>query len=235
VDVKSRKKSERLPVAVKTVFTIRMVFVCYPLKTIPRLFYSLWIQIRNKVFKGDIMASIAIVQSFRRCNHSYSKTFKNADRTTIQWTKAIESCRTQNILVTRKITTSYQTNILENHSHNTSSLADQRLPNKNRLLLGDYPLLVHSIFICTKPIATSSIRFMSHWWFNNQSNCFNFWSPSDRSSILSGRFWTNPYYLQHVLESIHDEVENVIVLQPTNPLRPKFVKELWEIPKWKSR
>jgi N-acylneuraminate cytidylyltransferase len=26
--------------------------------------------------------------------------------------------------------------------------------------------------------------------------------------------------LQHGLESIHDEVENVIVLQPTNPLRP---------------
>ena len=26
--------------------------------------------------------------------------------------------------------------------------------------------------------------------------------------------------LQHVLQSIHEEVENVIVLQPTNPLRP---------------
>jgi N-acylneuraminate cytidylyltransferase len=38
-----------------------------------------------------------------------------------------------------------------------------------------------------------------------------------------------PTTLQHVLESIHDEVENVIVLQPTNPLRStKFVKDCFE-------
>jgi N-acylneuraminate cytidylyltransferase len=35
--------------------------------------------------------------------------------------------------------------------------------------------------------------------------------------------------LKHVLESIEDEVENVVLLQPTNPLRPeRLLKEAFE-------
>ena len=83
VDVKSRKKASdyqlRSRRSLRSGWYLYVMF--YPLKTIPRLFfYSLWIQIRNKVFKGDIMASIAIVQALGDVIIHIPKLLKNADR-----------------------------------------------------------------------------------------------------------------------------------------------------------
>jgi hypothetical protein len=53
-------------------------------------------------FSREILPSIAIGASFRRCNHSYSKLLKMLTELQYNELKLIESCRTQNILGTRK-------------------------------------------------------------------------------------------------------------------------------------
>lgn len=83
VDVKSRKKASdyrlRLRRSLRSGWYLYVMF--YPLKTIPRLFfYSLWIQIRNKVMKGDIMATLAIVQALGDVIIHIPKLLKNSNR-----------------------------------------------------------------------------------------------------------------------------------------------------------
>lgn len=83
VDVKSRKKASdyrlRLRRSLRSGWYLYVMF--YPLKTIPRLFfYSLWIQIRNRVLKGDIMASIAIAQALGDVIIYIPKLLKNSNR-----------------------------------------------------------------------------------------------------------------------------------------------------------
>lgn len=98
----------------------------------------------------------------------------------------------------------------------------KRLPQKNLLPLDGLPLLVHSIryavvnsdiiddvFVSTddekiKKIATE-----------------NGAKVIDRPIQFSGDFEPTLSALKHVLESIESDVENVILLQPTNPLRPQ--------------
>lgn len=45
----------------------------------------------------------------------------------------------------------------------------------------------------------------------------------DRPKELSGDFEPTITALKHVLESINDTISNVVLLQPTNPLRPKHL------------
>ncbi|MFV8334128.1 glycosyltransferase family 2 protein [Flavobacterium sp. GSP14] len=83
VDVKSRKKASdyqlRLRRSLRSGWYLYVMF--YPLKTIPRLFfYSLWIQIRNKVMKGDIMATLAIVQALGDVIIHIPKLLKSSNR-----------------------------------------------------------------------------------------------------------------------------------------------------------
>jgi CMP-N-acetylneuraminic acid synthetase len=70
-----------------------------------------------------------------------------------------------------------------------------------------------------KPIATSC-GFMSQLMIQQSKQLLFCAQVIDRPALLSGDF--EPTTTCNVLESIHDEVENVIVLQPTNPLRPKI-------------
>ena len=106
----------------------------------------------------------------------------------------------------------------------------KRLPQKNVLPLGDLPLLVHSIryalanseiidavYVSTDDVAIKEIAIA------------NGTQVIDRPKDISGDFEPTVSALKHVLESIEDEVENVVLLQPTNPLRPeRLLKEAFE-------
>lgn len=105
----------------------------------------------------------------------------------------------------------------------------KRLPNKNIKLLGGLPLLVHSInyakqhnfieviYVSTDNAAIKKVALQ----YGAQ--------VIDRPQELSGDLEPTVTALKHVLESIGD-VENVILLQPTNPLRPKnLLKEAFQL------
>lgn len=106
----------------------------------------------------------------------------------------------------------------------------KRLPQKNVLPLAGLPLLVHSIryalanseiidavYVSTDDVAIKEIAIA------------NGAQVIDRPKDISGDFEPTVSALKHVLESIEDEVENVVLLQPTNPLRPeRLLKEAFE-------
>lgn len=106
----------------------------------------------------------------------------------------------------------------------------KRLPNKNRLLLGDYPLLVHSILYAQANSDIIDAVYVSTDDSAIKAIVLAFGAQViDRPALLSGDLEPTVTVLRHVLQSIHDEVENVIVLQPTNPLRPpNLLKECFE-------
>ena len=98
----------------------------------------------------------------------------------------------------------------------------KRLLNKNTMLLGGIPLLVHSIayaknnqdivdeiYVSTDDLLIKKIA-MEHGV-----------KVIDRPTNIAGDLEPTITALQHVLQSIEHEVANVIVLQPTNPLRPE--------------
>ena len=103
----------------------------------------------------------------------------------------------------------------------------KRLPQKNVLPLGDLPLLIHSIryafanseiidavYVSTDDVAIKEIAIA------------NGAQVIDRPKDISGDLEPTVSALKHVLQSIDGEVENVVLLQPTNPLRPeRLLKE----------
>jgi len=98
----------------------------------------------------------------------------------------------------------------------------KRLPNKNILLLGGIPLIAHSILYARKNNTIIDEIYVS----TNDEAIKNIAlqygvKVIDRPESLSGDFEPTVSALKHVLETIEFEVENVIVLQPTNPLRPE--------------
>jgi len=99
--------------------------------------------------------------------------------------------------------------------------SSKRLPNKNIKLLGGVPLLVHSInyakkhdFIDTIYVSTNDVDI--------KKVALEYGAlVIDRPQELSGDLEPTVTALKHILESIDHEIENVVLLQPTNPLRPK--------------
>lgn len=96
----------------------------------------------------------------------------------------------------------------------------KRLPGKNIKSLGGIPLLVHSIkyaqqfsFIDDIYVTTDNLEI------KNIAMQFGA-KVIDRPNEISGDFEPTVTALKHVLESVSEEIENVILLQPTNPLRP---------------
>ncbi|MCL5128742.1 acylneuraminate cytidylyltransferase family protein [Algibacter sp. L4_22] len=102
----------------------------------------------------------------------------------------------------------------------------KRLPNKNILMLGDLPLIAHSIlyakannhlidaiYVTTDDAAIKKIALS-----------YNV-NVIDRPAAISGDFEPTITAVKHVLESIVEEVKTVVLLQPTNPLRPKTLLE----------
>lgn len=106
----------------------------------------------------------------------------------------------------------------------------KRLPNKNTLLLDGIPLLVHSILYAQKNmemidtiyVTTDDAKIKEI----AESHGVN---VIDRPANLSGDNEPTVSVLKHVLENINDDVENVVLLQPTNPLRPtELLKECFQ-------
>lgn len=83
VDVKSRKKQNDYQIRLRR--SLRsgwyLYFLFYPLSQIPRrFFYTLWIQIKKKVLKGDSKAGIAILQAFGDVLVNFTKLMKQSNR-----------------------------------------------------------------------------------------------------------------------------------------------------------
>ena len=96
----------------------------------------------------------------------------------------------------------------------------KRLPNKNLLILGAYPLIVHSILYAQKHDFIDEI-YVSTDDENIKKIATKFGAKViDRSEHLSGDHNTTVSALKHVLQNV-PPVENVVLLQPTNPLRPE--------------
>lgn len=106
----------------------------------------------------------------------------------------------------------------------------KRLPNKNSLLLGNYPLLVHSILF-----AQANSKIIDEIYVSTDDEKIKEIGLQygakiiDRPNEISGDLEPTITALKHVLQSINEEVENVVLLQPTNPLRPEnLLKECFK-------
>jgi len=99
--------------------------------------------------------------------------------------------------------------------------SSKRLPGKNILTLGDMPLLAHSI-----RYAKSNSTIIDEVYVSTDDEQIKNVALAygakviDRPASISGDLEPTVSSLQHVLNSIDADVENVILLQPTNPLRP---------------
>jgi CMP-N-acetylneuraminic acid synthetase len=106
----------------------------------------------------------------------------------------------------------------------------KRLPNKNSLLLGGIPLLVHSILYAQlNPYIIDEIYVSTDNAAIKKVALQYGARVIDRPDILSGDFEPTISCVQHALNSIPDTVESIVLLQPTNPLRPeKLLQEAFE-------
>jgi CMP-N-acetylneuraminic acid synthetase len=98
----------------------------------------------------------------------------------------------------------------------------KRLPHKNTMLLGGIPLLVHTIAYAKKnQDIVNEIYVSTDDPLIKKIALEQGVQVIDRPVDIAGDLEPTITALQHILESIEDEVANVIVLQPTNPLRPE--------------
>ena len=98
----------------------------------------------------------------------------------------------------------------------------KRLPNKNTLLLGGIPLLAHSILYAQANSAIIDEVFVTTNDKEIKKVALQLGAKViDRPDAISGDLEPTRTALQHVMSSLDFEVENCVVLQPTNPLRPK--------------
>ena len=106
----------------------------------------------------------------------------------------------------------------------------KRLPNKNILSLGNYPLLVHSILFAQANSDIIAEIYVSTDDEKIKEIALQFGAKViDRPEAISGDLEPTITAIQHALQSINEEVENVVLLQPTNPLRPQnLLRECFE-------
>lgn len=107
----------------------------------------------------------------------------------------------------------------------------KRLPQKNIKFLGEIPLLAHSILY-----AQANKEIIDDVYVSTDDNdikkiALEFGAKViNRPESISGDLEPTVSALKNVLEQIDDEVENVVLLQATNPLRPQnLLKEAFEI------
>jgi N-acylneuraminate cytidylyltransferase len=102
----------------------------------------------------------------------------------------------------------------------------KRLPSKNIYLLGGIPLVAHSILYAQKNKSIVDEIYVSTDDATIKKIALQYGAKViDRPETLSGDFEPTVTALKHVLESLDFEVENVILLQPTNPLREENLLE----------
>ncbi|KQB44224.1 CMP-N-acetylneuraminic acid synthetase [Flavobacterium daejeonense] len=106
----------------------------------------------------------------------------------------------------------------------------KRLPEKNIKLLGGIPLLVHSIQYAQANQEIIDAIYVSTDNEEIKEIALQYGAKViDRPEYLSGDVEPTVSALKHVLQSVKNEVENVIILQPTNPLRPtNLLREAFE-------
>lgn len=106
----------------------------------------------------------------------------------------------------------------------------KRLPDKNILLLGGTPLIAHSILYAQKNSTIIDDIYVSTDNEAIKKISIEYGAKViDRPAKLSGDFEPTVTAIKHVLETINFKVENVIVLQVTNPLRPEnLLKDCFE-------
>ncbi len=107
----------------------------------------------------------------------------------------------------------------------------KRLPNKNILLLDGIPLVAHSILYAQQNQSVVNDIYVSTDDERIKEIALQYSAKViDRPVELSGDFEPTITTLQHVLQSINEDIENVILLQPTNPIRPEnLLKEAFMI------
>lgn len=106
----------------------------------------------------------------------------------------------------------------------------KRLPNKNVLPLGGKPLIAYSIeyakennFVDEVYVSTDCSKIKK---VAKQYGAI----VIDRPDEISGDFEPTVSAMEHVLLSINKKIDTVILLQPTNPLRPKkILKKAYDI------
>lgn len=85
VDVKARRNNDDYAIRLRRSLCSGwyLFFLFYPIKTIPqKMVYSLWIQFKNKVFKGDFRALKAIVLALFDLFWNIPRILKNSNRLT---------------------------------------------------------------------------------------------------------------------------------------------------------
>ncbi len=107
----------------------------------------------------------------------------------------------------------------------------KRLPNKNILSLGGMPLIAHSILFAQNQSTIIDEIYVSTDDATIKRIALDYGATViDRPERLSGDLEPTVSALKQVLESIETEVENVILLQATNPLRPRnLLNEAFEV------
>jgi CMP-N-acetylneuraminic acid synthetase len=107
----------------------------------------------------------------------------------------------------------------------------KRIPEKNIQLFGGVPLLVHSI-----QYALANNEIIDDVYVSTDDATIKGIALAygakviDRPTAISGDLEPTVSTLKHVLASIDGDVEDVILLQPTNPLRPQnLLKEAFEV------
>ena len=97
----------------------------------------------------------------------------------------------------------------------------KRLPGKNIKLLGGIPLIAHSILYAKEHDFIDAVYVSTDDVVIKEIALQYGAIVIDRPQALSGDLEPTVSALKHVLENIEGVVENVILLQATNPLRPQ--------------
>ncbi|MFQ6601627.1 cytidylyltransferase domain-containing protein [Flavobacterium sp. C3NV] len=107
----------------------------------------------------------------------------------------------------------------------------KRLTNKNVLLLDQIPLLAHSILYAKANNKMIDEVYVSTNDKKIKEVALAFGAKViDRPEEISGDFEPTISAVKHVLQNIDSDVENIVLLQPTNPLRPKnLLKETFDL------
>lgn len=106
----------------------------------------------------------------------------------------------------------------------------KRLPQKNIKFLGEIPLLAHSILYAQANKEIIDDVYVSTDDDDIKKIALEFGAKViNRPESISGDLEPTVSALKNVLEQIDAEVENVVLLQATNPLRPQnLLKEVFE-------
>jgi CMP-N-acetylneuraminic acid synthetase len=97
----------------------------------------------------------------------------------------------------------------------------KRLPEKNIKFLGGIPLLAHSILYAKQHSFIDAVYVSTDNTAIKEVALQYGALVIDRPKSISGDLEPTVSALKHVLESIAPNIENVVLLQATNPLRPQ--------------